>query len=279
MPTERQINSFIAIAESGSFLKASEKCFITSTAILQQMNLLEAELGFTLFVRSHKGAMLTEAGEYYYHQIKKVREQIEVITQTARNIAKNQPIHIRMGYITGHAAQMAIEVSQQISMKYPHIQFDLKQTALKEALQEIEMKLLDCCLMPEVLIHEKMESKTVRQCPLWVGLSSDLEIAKKEKIKLSDLQNQKIILPKKGTFLSTDEVEKRLVSHQIPYTKIEITDHIETEIACIKEKACRISSIFVAGSKLVYRPLDEDIYFNLQLIYLKENRKLMKFIL
>lgn len=279
MPTERQISSFIAVAETGSFLKASEKCFITSTAILQQMNLLEAELGFELFFRSHKGVVLTEAGEYYYNQISQIQKQIEAVTETARSIAKNERLHLRMGYIAGQAAQTAMELSQQISMKSPYIQLDLVQTHLKDALKEIELKILDCCLVPEGVIHENMESEIVKQCPLWVALSPELKISEKKKIKLSDLQGQKVVLPKRGTFLSTDKIEEQLLLHKVSYTKIEITDHIETELACIKEKACRIASAFVPGSKLIYRPLDEEIYFNLQIIYLKENRKLMKTIL
>ena len=57
-----QLDTFIKVAESGSFSKAAQALFITPTAVIKQMNLLESRLGLTLFHRSHQGLSLTRAG-------------------------------------------------------------------------------------------------------------------------------------------------------------------------------------------------------------------------
>ncbi len=57
-----QIKTFIVVADAGSFNKAAEQLFISSTAVIKQMNLLENHLGVRLLQRSHKGLSLTEAG-------------------------------------------------------------------------------------------------------------------------------------------------------------------------------------------------------------------------
>ena len=54
-----QLDTFIKVAESGSFSKAAQALFITPTAVIKQMNLLESRLGLTLFHRSHQGLSLT----------------------------------------------------------------------------------------------------------------------------------------------------------------------------------------------------------------------------
>ena len=50
-----QVKTFITVADAGSFNKAAEQLFVSSTAIIKQMNLLEDHLEVRLFHRSHKG--------------------------------------------------------------------------------------------------------------------------------------------------------------------------------------------------------------------------------
>ena len=57
-----QLDTFITVAERGCFTKAAEELYITPTAVIKQMNLLESKLGLKLFERSHRGLALTAAG-------------------------------------------------------------------------------------------------------------------------------------------------------------------------------------------------------------------------
>ena len=47
-----QLDTFIRVAEAGSFSKAAQESFITPTAVIKQVNLLESRLGPSLFPRS-----------------------------------------------------------------------------------------------------------------------------------------------------------------------------------------------------------------------------------
>lgn len=47
----RQIKYFVAIVECNSFTEAAEECYISQSAISQQMNALESELGVKLTKR------------------------------------------------------------------------------------------------------------------------------------------------------------------------------------------------------------------------------------
>ena len=50
----RHLETFISVADLGSFSKVAEALYISSTAVIKQINLLEQELGFTLFERTHR---------------------------------------------------------------------------------------------------------------------------------------------------------------------------------------------------------------------------------
>lgn len=54
-----QLETFIRVADAGSFNKAAEESYITPTAIIKQINLLEDSLGVKLFERTRRGLTLS----------------------------------------------------------------------------------------------------------------------------------------------------------------------------------------------------------------------------
>ena len=65
-----QLQTFIRVADAGSFNKAAEESYITPTAVIKQINLLETDLDVKLFERSHRGLTLTKAGQSLYNDAK-----------------------------------------------------------------------------------------------------------------------------------------------------------------------------------------------------------------
>lgn len=56
----KYLEIFIQVADTGSFSKAGEKLFMSPTAVMKQMNLMESELGLSLLNRTNHGITLTE---------------------------------------------------------------------------------------------------------------------------------------------------------------------------------------------------------------------------
>ena len=72
------IRTFIEVANTGSFIAASERLFVTQSAVSLRIQRLEQSLGHALFTRSKGGAILTSAGtqfERYALSLLKVWEE------------------------------------------------------------------------------------------------------------------------------------------------------------------------------------------------------------
>lgn len=64
-----QLETFMKVADAGSFNKAAEELYITPTAVIKQINLLESSLELVLFERTHRGIVLTSAGKSLYQDV------------------------------------------------------------------------------------------------------------------------------------------------------------------------------------------------------------------
>ena len=62
---ERQLKSFLLAADLKSFSKAAENSFISASALIGQINLLEKDIGFPLFDRTYHGISLTPSGQVF----------------------------------------------------------------------------------------------------------------------------------------------------------------------------------------------------------------------
>lgn len=83
----RQIHYFIEVVDQGSFTRAAEACFISQSAISQQVKALEDELGLPLLLRQGRNFSLTTAGDYFYRKAKAWREELEQIMKETQRRA------------------------------------------------------------------------------------------------------------------------------------------------------------------------------------------------
>ncbi len=92
-----QLDTFIRVAEAGSFSKAAQESFITPTAVIKQMNLLESRLGLTLFHRSHQGLSLTRAGRSLLADARHIVQYSQESIARARVAERGEERIIRVG--------------------------------------------------------------------------------------------------------------------------------------------------------------------------------------
>ncbi|MSU51800.1 MAG: LysR family transcriptional regulator [Opitutaceae bacterium] len=72
-----QFRYLVAIAETGNFTRASERCNITQPSLSQQIINLEREVGRKLFHRLGRKAVLTEAGITFLERARRILFEVE----------------------------------------------------------------------------------------------------------------------------------------------------------------------------------------------------------
>ena len=120
----RQLHYFVTIAETGSFSEASKMCFLSQSAISQQIKALENELNVSLFIRASRMIVLTEAGrELLPHAKKMVQEAFECREiMSDYNKSLNGTLKIGVGCFSEPYVRKATAIMLK---KFPSIQIEL----------------------------------------------------------------------------------------------------------------------------------------------------------
>ncbi|PTQ83798.1 DNA-binding transcriptional LysR family regulator [Trichococcus patagoniensis] len=223
-----QLNTFIMVADSGSFNKASEELYVSPNAVMKQINLLESSLGFELFVRTHRGVRLTPAGESFYRDAKYLIQYAkDSIVRAEKMVA--EPKHVlRIGTSLTTPVQFLVSLWPQIRQHNPDLKFELVSFEnTPENAREImnhfgrNIDLVAGIYSENMLSERHCAALKLYDTPLCAAVSLQHRLAANDEITLADLFDEKVMLIQRGYMRAFDEVRNDLAEN---YPRIQIED-------------------------------------------------------
>ena len=121
----RQMKYFVAIADCDSFTEAAEQCYISQSAISQQMAALEAALGVKLFAREGRKFRLTVAGEYFCGKSKALLASAEEMCAETKRIGSDSELKLDIGYLASHYGYELQNAVVEFSRIYPEVMVNI----------------------------------------------------------------------------------------------------------------------------------------------------------
>ena len=121
----KYLEIFIEVADTGSFSKAGEKLFISPTAVMKQMNLMESELGLSLLNRTNHGITLTEAGKQIYKDSKYIINYSNKAIEKAKKIQNENRRFITIGTSLICPCKPLLDIWYKTSDKYPEFKIKI----------------------------------------------------------------------------------------------------------------------------------------------------------
>ena len=118
---QKQLRYFQDVVRLGSFSRAAEENFISQSAVSQQIQALERELGFPLLERRNRGFTLTPAGEYFYEKSLILTADYERMCSEAARIAQGDQASLRIGYLRCYGGSQFSRALACFSEKHPDV--------------------------------------------------------------------------------------------------------------------------------------------------------------
>lgn len=215
-----QLETFIRAADAGSFNKAAEELYITPTAVLKQINLLEESLGIKLFERTHRGLILTKAGRSMYQDAKYIIQYCRDSVTRAKNAMQEDSSIIRIGSSPMTPAQLLMDLWSKVQVLHPDIKFQI--IPFENTPENAREILGNLGRNIDVVggIFDEMMLK-VRGCagleltrgPFECAVSIHHHLAEKDRLEISDLYGENLMLMHRGWSHYVDQLRDDLWQH------------------------------------------------------------------
>lgn len=191
----KQLKYFTEVIKCLSFTEAAERCFISQSAISQQIRALEESLGVELIKRKNRKFSMTPAGEYFYRHGLVLLDEAERLKRETVRIGSHKEEQLKIGYLRycgGIEFRQAVAV---FSEKYPEVELEIVTGSHEELDDMLRFGGVDLILNDQRRIFsEEYENFQLATSSCYIELSERSALSALSYVTLEDLRKIPCIL-------------------------------------------------------------------------------------
>ncbi|NCB51185.1 MAG: LysR family transcriptional regulator [Clostridia bacterium] len=226
---KNQLDTFIKVAEEGSFSKAAYALYVTPSAVIQQINLLESDLDVRLLIRTNHGIALTKAGEILYEDALKITQQFETAKRRVIMAEEASNKCIRVGADLCRKCRVFHDLWDRFVLSEPYYEAkffqyngELDARAFRKKYDIIETLYLSD------MWQEGFEFIELFRCSSFCAVPRNHRLAGRKKIYLADLRGEKLAYIVRGIDRALDAVRDKIQQTEPEITLVDIDTFSET---------------------------------------------------
>jgi DNA-binding transcriptional LysR family regulator len=190
-----QIKYFLGLAEELHFWRASEKMFITQSALSRQIQALERELGIQLFERNNRNVQLTKAGEFLRGEYQRIVNELDSVNRHALCIQTGEVGSLRIGHPGSITYSLLPELLAGFGAKYPHIKIEMAELLTENVETALLNYHIDIGFNRESITAQALQAKKLLTEPFALVVPVKHPLSKKSRANLADVKTETFILP------------------------------------------------------------------------------------
>jgi LysR family hydrogen peroxide-inducible transcriptional activator len=237
-----QLRYFVAVAHTGSFSRAAEKCHVSQPSLSQQIQKLERGLGQRLFDRLGRRALLTDPGRLLLERAEAILETVDDAKRRLRDADDHQGGPLSIGAIPTIAPYLLPLVLPGFLKKSPQVELTIQEDVTQHLLAAVVAGDLDLALVALPIDDDRIQSEALFTEPLLLTVARTHRLAKQRRITLDDFSTERFILLNELHCLS-DQV--------LSFCK---THGCQPWIACRGEQITTIQSMIAMGQGVSLLP-------------------------
>lgn len=182
------LETLVAIADTGSYRKAAERLGRNQPALSKTILAMEEELGLTLFTRSQRGAVLTDAGETLYRRAKTVMADMTALNEEAVSLLGDRRGRVRIGVSPAAGLVVLPRALVLFRQDWPEAEVDVIPVLYPDSASQLREASLDIAIGPLPRKHagQDLNSEILFDMPACVVTS--LSNPKRNIANISDLK-------------------------------------------------------------------------------------------
>ena len=194
----RDLRYFVALAETGHFGKAAERCFVSQPTLSAQIKKLENYLGVQLIERQPRRVVLTDVGARILPLARRMIEESEAIIALARN--EHDPLSgkLKVALIPTIGPYLLPLVMRKLRKRLPRLRLMLYEYQTQPLLEKLRAGEIELGILALPVPLDGLEARKLYEEPFTVAVPNDSPLAKKSTVKLDDLNGETLLLLEDG---------------------------------------------------------------------------------
>jgi LysR family hydrogen peroxide-inducible transcriptional activator len=193
-----QLRYVCAIADTGSFSRAAERCQIAQPSLSQQVLKLEEDLGTKLFDRLGRSVRLTEAGRAFLPHARSILSQMETARSSVADKCADVHGSVAVGVIPTIAPYLMPRYTTAFAKKYPEAKLRIVEETTPILIESLRDLSIDLAILALPLRHKDLELFPLRTEPLFAVLPKNHPLAATESLALKDLRGESFVMLRDG---------------------------------------------------------------------------------
>ncbi len=128
----RKLRYFVVVADEMHFTRAAHRLFITQQSLSKQIQEFEAQLGFSLFLRSRRSVELTAAGQILLARVRPLLIDLADAVASAQRAGRADVASLRVGFGTFAALELTSLILEEFGRLHPDVEVDMREYALPD---------------------------------------------------------------------------------------------------------------------------------------------------
>lgn len=228
----KQIRYFQSVIRNNSFSKAAEECHISQSAISQQIQALERELGFLLLQRANRKFTLTAAGEHFYRKSLVLISDFERLCAESAKIAHSGKATLRVACLRSYGGQEFHQALGCFSEKYPDVSVQIAYGSHEELYDLLRSDRVDVAMSDQRrAFSSEYENMILVELPCQVETAARDPIVQLPFITPSELRNTPCILVSSKEQQDTEqEYYANIIGFQSEFLFVESMDEARAAV-------------------------------------------------
>ena len=189
-----QLRYFVAVAETGSFTRAAERCLVAQPSLSQQIQKLERSLKKPLFDRLGKRVKLTEAGEALLVHSRNILREVDETTRELVAEARAGKGTMCLGAIPTIGPYWLPPVLSRFLARYPDVQLQLREDVTANLLTALHEGEIDLAFVALPIVDSQLESRVLTRERLLASVPRRHRLGRQKSVALADLEAEPFIL-------------------------------------------------------------------------------------
>jgi len=193
-----QLRYVCAIADTGNFSRAAERCRIAQPSLSQQVQKLEDDLGVKLFDRLGRSIRLTEAGRAFIPRARAILEQLDAARSSAADKNADLRGNVTVGVIPTVAPYLMPAYTASFAKKFPDAKLRIIEETTSVLVEGLRDLSIDVAILALPLRHKDLELFPIRTEPLFAVLKKNDPRARAKSLALKDLRGESFVMLRDG---------------------------------------------------------------------------------